>query len=78
MSKLLSIDDVPGPGLALLTVLNFGEVYSRQLWLKCKARKPGVCGVSGEGYLPGVDVYRPFGNTSNRSLRILAKQIDKN
>lgn len=78
MSKLLSINGRPGDGLASLTVLDVGEVYSGQLWSRCKARKPGVCGVCGESYLPGAEVYRPVSNARNRSMRILAAHIDNN
>jgi len=76
MNKLLAVDERPGPGMALLTVIDFGEVYSRQLWSRCKARKPGTCDASGARYVPGAEVYRPVGNSANRSMRILAAQID--
>lgn len=52
MSKLLSINARPGEGLALLTVREFGDVYSGQLWSKCKARKHGVCDASGDWQQP--------------------------
>lgn len=76
MSKLLAINERPGTGLALLTVRDFGKYYAGQLWSKCKARKPGVCDASGTGYQSGAEVYRPVGNSQNRSMRILAAQID--
>lgn len=49
---------------------------SVQLWSKCKARKSGVCDASGERYRPGAEIYRPVGNSRNRSMRILAVHID--
>lgn len=76
MSQLLAINQRPGPGLALLTVRAFGEVYKAQLWASCKARKPGVCNASGTQYDAGTEVYRPVGNSRNRSMRILAAKID--
>lgn len=76
MSKLLSIDERPGDGLASLTVRDFGQVYSTQLWSKCKARSPGVCDASGERYRPGDEIYRPVGNARNRNMRILAAHIE--
>jgi len=76
MSKLLSINARPSDGLASLTVRDSGELYSGQLWSKCKARKSGVCDASGELYRPGAEIYRPVGNSRNRSMRILAALID--
>ena len=76
MSKLLSINERPGDGLAILTVRDFGEVFVGQLWAKCKARKSGVCDASGERYGSGAEIYRPVGNSLNRSMRILAAHID--
>jgi hypothetical protein len=53
-----------------------GLIYFRgQLWMKCKARKSGVCYVSGNQYSQGDDIYRPIGNSKNRGVRILAKNI---
>ena len=77
MSKLLSINERPSDGLASLTVSDSGEVYSGQLWSKCKAQKSGVCDASGERYLLGAEIYRPVGNSRNRSMRILAALIDQ-
>lgn len=77
MSKLVSINAIPGDGLASLTVRNFGEVYSHQLWSKCKARKPGLCDASGERYQSGDSIYRPLGNSRNRNMRILAAHIER-
>jgi hypothetical protein len=77
MSKLLSIDGRPGPGIAILTVVDFGRFFESQLWSKCTARKAGVCDSSGMSFLPGSEVYRPVGNSQNRSMRILATQIEK-
>lgn len=76
MSKLLSINARPSDGLASLTVRDSGELYSGQLWSKCKARKSGVCDASGERYGSGAEIYRPVGNSRNRSMRILAAHID--
>lgn len=76
MSKLLEIVSRPQTGLALLTVREFGATYTGQLWEKCKARKQGVCDASGAKYKVGAEVYRPVGNSKNRSMRILASRID--
>ena len=76
MSKLISVDLRPAPGLALLTVYDFGDTYARQLWAKCKARRPGTCDATGASYRPGAEVYRPVGNPQNRCMRFLALAID--
>lgn len=76
MSKLLSIDERPGPGMAILTVADFGRVIRSQLWSKCTARRAGVCDASGLSFPPGSEVYRPVGNSQNRSMRMLATQIE--
>lgn len=72
MSKLLSVNECTSHGLPSLTVRDSREVHSRQLWSKCKVRISGVCDASGERYGPGAEIYRPVGNSSNRSMRILA------
>ena len=76
MMALKRIDERPGVGLALLTVEYFGDIFSHQLWSKVKAKKHGTCAETHTEYAPGTEVYRPLGNSRNRSQRILASEID--
>ena len=73
---MLKVEERLGDGLAVLTVEFFGVIYHGQLWSKVTARKHGTCWRSGRDYVPGAEVYRPFGNERNRSQRILADMID--
>lgn len=77
MGALLSIDERPAPGLAVVSVKSFGAIFREQLWSCGKARQAGTCDASGERYEPGAIVYRPIGNAKNRSMRILARWIDE-
>lgn len=77
MNNLLSVVARPGDGLALIHVRHFGQLFYDQLWAKVNARKHGTCDASGRDYMPGAEVYRPLGNTNNRSQRILAKYIEE-
>jgi hypothetical protein len=55
----------------------FGEVFTRQLWVHGKARKAARCAKSDRPISTGDDIYRPFGNKANRSMRALAVEIEK-
>lgn len=74
--KLVAIEQRPGEGLALLSVYDFGQIYSSQLWCRVTARKAGECSATGVSYPAGSLVYRPIGNPGNRSMRFLATAID--
>ena len=75
MDALCSVKKV-APGLAMVEVEWFGKVIGPQLWAKCTARRPHRCDHSGQRYEPGESVYRPVGNTENRSQRILAECVE--
>jgi len=55
----------------------FGEFFANQLWIKCKARKHSKCVKTQRPVDKGAVVYRPFGNKANRSMRVLAEEIEK-
>lgn len=73
---LCSVEKV-GEGLAMLRVEWFGAVLGPQLWARCRARRSHTCSQTGRRYQPGEMVYRPVGNTENRSQRILARCIEQ-
>lgn len=46
-----------------------------QNFTPAKARKAGVCVISGKRYEKGADLYRPLGHGTDRAHRILASEI---
>jgi hypothetical protein len=67
---------VLGDGLLLVDCYDCGEAHFNQMWAKSKARKRTTCWYSGKQINCGDETYRPVGNASNRSLRILASELD--
>ncbi|UNA00838.1 DUF3331 domain-containing protein [Edwardsiella phage vB_EpM_ZHS] len=55
----------------------FGETFTRQLWVHGKARKHARCEKSDKPISTGDSIYRPFGNKANRSMRVLAAEVEK-
>ncbi len=75
MRILVRLDKELSADLVVLTVEYQGRLYRSQPWSLCKARKSGVCAVSGATYAAGADIFRPNSNGANRMMRVTAGAV---
>lgn len=51
--------------------------YAGRVWAACRARKAGICWLTGAAFQKGDAIYRPLTNDSERMRRVRADTWDR-
>jgi hypothetical protein len=53
------------------------DAYGYRLWARWRARKDGICIVTGKRFKKGAMIFGPLTNGQGRGHRVLAEWVDK-